>query len=192
MSDSSSYYQSPMYIIPQYESHDITADASDSNTLALIIQAASLEQKEVRSSVTQTPLLTTSEDAYEKVPENGQFATTEKESGDKEGSFNLGILAEETVSDEETTQLIVFSTPYLTEESFVSNYNISNVDIFLNSIGYMCEHETSISIDTKSMDVETVTPSAATVSMQSILFVVLLPAGLLIAGIVVWLRRRKK
>lgn len=190
--DSSSYYQSPMYIIPQYESHDITADASDSNTLALIIQAASLEQKEVRSSVTQTPLLTTSEDAYEKVPENGQFATTEKESGDKEGSFNLGILAEETVSDEETTQLIVFSTPYLTEESFVSNYNISNVDIFLNSIGYMCEHETSISIDTKSMDVETVTPSAATVSMQSILFVVLLPAGLLIAGIVVWLRRRKK
>ncbi len=190
--NSSAYFQNPMYILPQYETHEITADASSSNIVALIIQAAAIEQKEVRSTVTQTPLLTTTDEAYEKIPENGQFSSTEKESGDAEGSFALAMLAEESVSDEETTQLVVFSTPYLTEESFISNYNLSNVDLLLNAIGYMCEHETSISIDAKSMDIETITPSAAAVGMQSIFFVVLLPAGLLITGIVIWAKRRKK
>lgn len=190
--DANAYFQSPLYIIPEYASHDITSDASSSNTLALIIQAAGIEQKEVRSSVTQTPLLTTSDSAYEKLPKNGQFSTLEKESGDAEGMFNLGMLAEETISDGETTKLVVFSTPYLVDESAVSKYNISNVDLLVNSIGYMCEHETSVTIDAKSMTVETITPTAASVNMQSIFFVILLPAGLLITGIVIWLRRRKK
>lgn len=190
--DANAYFQSPMYIIPEYASHDITSDASSSNTLALMIQSAGIQQTEVRSSVTQTALLTTSDSAYEKVPENGQFSTSEKESGDQEGVFNLGMLAEEETSDGETTKLVVFSTPYLTEESFVSNYNISNVDLLVNSIGYMCEHETSVTIDAKTMTAETVTPTAASVNMQSIFFVILLPAGLLITGIVIWLRRRKK
>ena len=190
--DSNAYFQSPMYIIPEYGSHDITADASSSNTLALIIQACGIDTTEVRSTVTQTPLLTTSDSAYEKIPENGQFATSEKENGDAEGIFNLGMLAEEETSEGETTQLIVFSTPYLTEESFVSTYHLSNVDLLTNSIGYMCEHETSVTIDAKSMTIETVTPTAASVNLQSIVFVILLPAGLLITGIVIWLRRRKK
>lgn len=190
--DTNSYFQTPYCVIPQYASHDITSDASSSNTLALIFQAAGIEQIEVRSTVTQTPLLTTSDSAYIKIPENGQFSTLEKESGDAEGTFNLGMLAEEETSNGENTQLVVFSTPYLVDESLISQYNISNLDLLANSIGYMCEHEASVTINAKSMTTETVTPTAASVNMQSLIFVILIPAGLLIAGIVVWLRRRKK
>lgn len=191
-SDSNSYFQTPYCIIPQYASHDITSDASSSNTLALIYQTTGIEQLDVRSTVTQTPLLTTTDSAYEKIPENGQLSTSEKESGDEEGTFNLAMLAEEETSNGENTQLVVFSTPYLVDESLISRYNISNVDLMVNSIGYMCEHETSVTIDAKSMTTETITPTAASVNMQSLIFVILLPAGLLIAGIVIWLRRRKK
>ena len=190
--DSNFYYQSPMNVIPQYASHDITSDASDSNTLALIVQASSIQSLDVRSTVSLTPLLTATDASYEKIPENGQFASTKKEKQDAEGPFNLAVLAEETISDDAATQLIVFSTPYLVEESLVTNYNISNVDLLVNSIGYMCEHENSVTIDAKSMTAETITPSAASVNLQTILFVILLPAGLLITGIVIWLRRRKK
>lgn len=190
--DSNYYYQTPMYIIPQYGSHDITSNASSSDTLALIIQASGIKLTDVRSSVSQTPLLTTTDSSYEKIPENGKFSTSEKEKNDAEGPFNLGVLAEETTADGETTQLVVFSTPHLVEESFVSNYNISNVDLLADSIGYMCEHENSVTIDAKSMTTETIAPSAATVNLQSIIFVILLPAGLLITGIAIWVRRRKK
>lgn len=190
--DSSSYFQNPMYVIPEYGSHDITSDPSSTNTPAIIIQASAIEQTEVRSTVTQTPLLTTSDSSFEKIPENGQFKTAEKEKNDAEGPFNLAVLAEETTADDKNTQLVVFSTPYLLEEAFVSNYNISNVDLLANSIGYMCEHENSVTIDAKSMTAETVTPSAAAVSFQALIFVILLPAVLLITGIVIWVKRRKK
>ncbi|MDD7388277.1 MAG: GldG family protein [Lachnospiraceae bacterium] len=190
--DSSSYYQSPMYIFPQYGSHDITSDALSSDTPALIIQASAIGQTDVRSSVSLTPLLTTSDSSYEKVPENGQFQTAEKEKNDTDGPFTLAMLAEETTSDDQNTQLVVFSTPYLVEESFVSRYNISNVDLLVNSIGYMCEHESSVTIEAKSMTTETITPSAAAVSFQALFFVILLPAVLLITGIVIWVKRRKK
>lgn len=190
--DSSCYYQTPTYIIPQYESHEITSASSSANKPALIINTAGIVLTDVRSTVSQTPLLTTTDSAYEKIPENGQFTTSEKEKNDAEGSFNLGVLAEETTTDGETTQLVVFPTPYLVEESFVSQLNISNVDLLADSIGYMCEHENSVTIDAKSMTAETITPSVASVNLQSILFVILLPAGLLIAGIAIWVRRRKK
>lgn len=190
--DSNSYFQNPMYILPQYGSHDITSDISSSNTLALIMNTQAIETSKVRSSVTQTALLTSSSKAYAKVPENGQFSTAEKEKGDADGPFNLAMLAEESLSDGTTTKVAVFATPYLVEDEIVSNYNVSNVDLMVNTIGYMCEHESSVSIDAKSMSAETITPSAGAVSFQALLFVLVIPAGLLITGIAVWLKRRKK
>jgi ABC-2 type transport system permease protein len=190
--DSSYYYQNPLCIIPQYESHTITSSASSSGKLALIYQTSAIELTDVRSSVSLTTLLSTTDAAYEKIPENGQFSSYEKEKSDTEGPFSLAILAEETTSDDETTQLVVFSTPYLVEESLVGQLSISNMDIFLDAIGYMCEHTSSITIDAKSMTTETITATAASVNMQSILFVIVIPIGLLIAGIVIWARRRKK
>jgi hypothetical protein len=190
--DSSYYYQSPLYIIPQYGSHTITSESSSSGKPALVYLASAVNFTDVRSSVSLTTLISTTDSAYEKVPVNGQFTSSEKESSDTEGSFSLGVLAEETTNDGETTQLVVFSTPYLVEESLVGQLSISNMNLFLDAIGYMCEHESSITIDAKSMTTETITATAASVSTQSLLFVVLIPAGLLITGIVVWARRRKK
>ena len=62
----------------------------------------------------------------------------------------------------------------------------------MNSIGYLCEHESTITIDAKSMMLETITPSTSAVNIQTIVFIILLPLAVLISGIVIWVRRRRK
>ena len=180
------------YIMPQLQSHTITDDFIGSKKPALISLASALELTDVRSSVSRTTLMTTSESGYEKTMVNGKLSTAEKEDGDRTGTFNLGVLAEEETASGETTQLVVYSTPYLTDDSLVNYYNISNLDLAVNSIGYLCEHESTITIDAKSMMLETITPSTAAVNIQTIVFIVLLPLSVLISGIVIWVRRRRK
>ena len=89
-----------------------------------------------------------------------------------------------------TTQIVWYSTSYLLDAN--TDITGGNTDLILNSIGWLCEHESAISIHAKSMVEDTLIVPAGTVYTLSFLFVVLIPLVLLAAGIFITIRRRHK
>ena len=56
----------------------------------------------------------------------------------------------------------------------------------------MTDHETSVSIPVKSYEVSNLLVDSAQILLLGLLVTVILPVGSMIAGFVIWFRRRKK
>ncbi len=119
MESSGSYYQYPLYVLPNIESTDFMTDLDNvnilmPNTLGITKTESSSDDESSESStassdsgegsdVTITDLLTSSDGAYLKTVENGQLSTYEKESGDVEGPFAYACLAEKEAKNSDDT-----------------------------------------------------------------------------------------
>jgi ABC-2 type transport system permease protein len=67
-----------------------------------------------------------------------------------------------------------------------------NMKLFSGMISALAEHESSVAIPVKSYSIGYLSFNAKTVYSVGIVAIFILPLGLLIAGLVIWLRRRKK
>ncbi|MCD8010394.1 MAG: GldG family protein [Lachnospiraceae bacterium] len=193
-SDTSMYYQYPYMLIPSVSSSsDITSPISDENLSILVLQAQGIvTSDDLRSSVSLTNLMTTSENAYAKDISSGSLSTMDKEDGDEEGSFTLAVSAEEEIDDDTSTKLVVISSEYILDDSILSSFSVGNADLFLNSVSWMCEHESTISISSKDITEASLVVSSSAGAILRAVTMVILPVGLLLIGVVVWIRRRKK
>ena len=186
------YYQSPIYVVPEVESHTITSPITEQNISVLLGGAQGLTiSSDIRSSLTVSPLLSTSDEAYAKALSGGKVSTTEREEADAAGPFYLGAAATETVG-EKTSHLVVISSEVLLSEDIIERFTVSNADLFLNSLSWMCEHESTISISPKSMDINTLTMTESQSRFWMILTMGVIPVALIGGGIGVWVWRRKK
>lgn len=188
----SSYYtgQYPNTLVPEISYHDITSTLTSNNTAVIIPTASGIKTLDTaRSTVTVTPLLTTSDTAYSKVDINA--STIEKEETDIEGPFNLGVAITENYNDVET-KLVVYGSSYLIDESFVAYPSIGNLDLFLNSINYTAGKAETLSVRTRSIEQAYLTLNAAQVNMLAPVFVAVIPIIILAIGGFVCVRRRKK
>lgn len=177
----------PHYLVPTLESHDITANASNNQIPVLMPVCSGLAISDtLRSSLTVEPLMTTSDSAYAKV--GTEFTTYEKEDGDINGPFYLGLAATDTYNGV-TSQIVVYSTE-LTFDEGTSQYG--NSDLLSGTISYLSGDTGTLSIPTKSVTEDQVYPSQEEALLWGFVVVVLLPVGILIAGIMVCLKRRKK
>ena len=156
----------------------------------LMVNASGLEILDGgRTSIEVTPLLETSEDAYSKIGE--ELTTLTKEEGDIDGPFSLGVYVTEEYNGVET-KVAVFASPTLIADSYAGMDTLGNLDLFLNTVNTITEQENTLSIRTVSLAVDTITMTAAQVNMWAAIYIVIIPAVIIIAGIVVTVRRRKK
>ena len=65
-----------------------------------------------------------------------------------------------------------------------------NIDFFLNSLAWLNKRTDSISVRSKSLFEFPLRMSATMQLVYAGIFVLLIPIGILVAGLVVWLRRR--
>lgn len=193
MEGSSSHsYQDPGTILPEVEYGDLTTSIRSSQKPVMLINAQAIEQKEsVRSTLKFSELLTTSDSAYEKVPVDGRLTTSEKESGDREGSFSVAASISEQVGEEET-KIVLVSSPWLLQNQIIKNFNVANMDLLLNSLGWMCEQESTVNIPSKSTQEAFLMVPASGVNLWSAVCIILIPVALLGGGLAIWLWRRKK
>ena len=63
---------------------------------------------------------------------------------------------------------------------------------FGDVLSELVEHEESVSIPSKSYDTATITANATGYLTFVLIYVMLIPLALIIAGIVVWYRRKKR
>jgi ABC-2 type transport system permease protein len=179
------------YLLPNVESHDITSPIIDSNLYVLMpIASGIVKLDEYRSSLTITELLTTSDSAYNKADPNN-ITTLEREDGDASGPYALGVAISETVNDAET-RMVWFSTSQFLNDQVNEMVGGSNQDLFLNSLGWMCERENSISIRSKSLSQDYLTVPEGSANLWSVLLAVVLPLAVLSVGIVIVVKRRKR
>ena len=189
METSGSYYNYPINIIAGIESADITSDLASEKANIIMTNAIALKTTDA-DAVTITDLLTSSDSAYAKVPQNGQLTTLEKESGDVSGPFVYAVMSED---DAEGGKLAVVASQTLLEDQITQSLTVGNLEFFVNCLADMCGESgvNAVSIEAKSMDIEYMTIPALH-SMIWMAVCVLIPFVILITGLVVWLARRKR
>ena len=129
-----------------------------------------------------TELLTTSKQSLLKIDPTSE--KTEKEKGDIDGPFVVGIYAQEEL-DEEKTKLAIIAT------NEVQDVLLENV------IGAMMgdsEGDTaaSTSIEAKNLSYSSVTMNVASQIIWAVVLIIIVPLGLLLAGFGIWFVRRRK
>ncbi len=187
-----SYYtgQYPNTLVPDLAYQDITQSLRTDNIAVVVPTATGIKAMDsVRSTVTVTPLLTTSDSAYSKVDINS--TTAEKESSDIDGPFDLGVAITENYNDVET-KLVVYGSVYLTDESFVSYPSIGNMDLFINSVNYTAGKQETLAVRTRSIEQAYLTLNAAQVNFLAPVIVVVIPVIILGIGGFICIRRRRK
>lgn len=182
------------YIVPSVTGNgDIL---NDLNGYIMFPDAAGLTRlsdKSLRDSLTITDLLDSSDSSYlKKEPSSGEGS---KEKGDVDGPFAVGMSVTETIDDEEDkeTRLIVYSSSMAFVESLTATSQLENANVFKQSIRSMTTTEfDEVSIDKKDLSYSYISMTPAMQLFWAAVIIIIIPAGLLIAGFVVWFVRRRK
>ena len=184
--------QMPYYLLPTVNSTDASSETASSGYYIIMPYAQGIQKRDdVRDTVTVEDILTTSDSAYSKT--NLQSETLEKEDGDVEGPFALGVSIKEDVGDGKKTQIIYYSSSYIMDSQMnqlVSGGNEKLVTESLNSM-VSTEETTTVSIPSKSLEVSYLTISDYDASFWKICTIGLIPGIFLVAGFVIWFKRRK-
>ena len=179
----------PTYLVPNIGSSDALGDLSKANSYVLMPVAQAVEKLEdKRDTVTIESLLTTSDSAYVKTNVNG---TLEKEDGDAEGPFDVGVAVTESVDNGET-KLIYLTRANLFSQQVDAMVSGNNVKLLANSVSWMCDQEQSVSIPSKSTQISYLTVTAASARMWGMVTIGLLPILCLVLGGGIWFKRRKR
>ena len=186
--DTSMYYQQPTYLLPEVAYDTLTNGVAGQKYIFMpYAQGIRAEEKE---DVSVTSLLATSASSYAKTNMN-QAQTYEKEDGDVQGPFDVGVHAEKTL-EEGTAQLTLFASENLFTDSANTMVADANLTLFTNTVASMSDSEISVSVPVKSYESSIITVNDSTAFSLGSLFMLILPLGLLIAGIFVWMGRRKR
>ena len=87
---------------------------------------------------------------------------------------------------------VIFELKQLFTDDANSVVSGANLTLFTNTFSGMADHETSVSIPVKSYEVSNLVVDSAQILLLGLLVTVILPVGCVIAGFVIWFRRRKK
>lgn len=182
--DSNKYMQMPTYLIPTIGISEITSAIQNQYVLVPISKGFTYGDSE--EDYTITPLLSTSDKAYSKVDTSSNVV--EKEEADIDGPFDLSLL----VDTEEGGKMIVLGSINLLEEQIDAAVSGTNTDFVLNGINYLAQQESKISVRAKSLttNMATITAFAQKSLMVGTTFVI--PAIVILIGIFVVIRRRRK
>lgn len=184
--------QMPYYLVPSVNSTEATSDAASSGYYVLAPYAQGIQQSdETRDTLTIESLLTTSDRAYSKT--NMNSTQIDKEEGDIEGPFDLGVSITETLDDEKETKIVYYSTSAMLDGQVNQMVSGGNYQLILSGLQWMTgsEESTSVSIPSKSLEVSYLTLTDYDASFWKICTMGLIPGFFLVAGFVIWLKRRK-
>ena len=179
----------PYYLLPDIQSSAYTSDVSSRYVLLAFAQGMT-EAADISEDLTYESLLTTSAKSYSKT--NLESENLEQEAADITGPFDLGVVVTKTIDENVEAKLIVFSSETLLDEQVDSMVSGGNSTLFLNVMSQLVDHESTVSIEPKSMSTEYLTVPAGSAIFWGILTIILIPLLLLATGGIIWFGRRKR
>lgn len=179
------------YLVPDIKPHTLTSPLISGNKLVLAPVAHGIEKTDsIRSTVSVSSILSTSDKAYSKLA-GYNLTTMEKEAGDIDGPFDIGVAVTEEYEGNET-KIVWYGTSSFLDDSIDKIVAGGNTDLFLNSLGWMCQRENTISIRSKNLATTPLVMTTGEGYRWSIITTAVLPVLALIIGAVVYFRRRRK
>ena len=180
-------FQAPYVLLPDMASHDITDSLIEENYFPILPISLGLTVTGEGSGSTVTELLTTSDAAFSKVA-GYDLSTYEKEEGDIDGPFSLAVYAREEASGAE---VIWLGCSNMDDEALYLSVP-ANCDFLVGCAASLAGQRSDLVIDPKAMEAALLTIPAGTAAAAGITFLLAVPVGLLAAGAVVSLRRRRR
>ncbi|MPN56563.1 hypothetical protein SDC9_204253 [bioreactor metagenome] len=153
---------------------------TNSNVYILTPFAHGIKKTETAGVGTVSPLIITSDSAFVKDKES---TSAEKETGNEEGPFYVGAL---TSNKDTGSKFIWYSSPFILTNAY------SNLEFFMSSVSLLCEKTSSISILSKRLSSEYLLLTEGQYTLWSVVFTLVIPLAVIVIGLSIWLRRRKK
>lgn len=182
----------PNYIIPVLNSlNDISKPFAKDNSIILAPMAHGIkENPSHRDTLTVEKLFSTTDQAYSKTNVSGS-SSYDKLPEDISGPFSLGVSIEEKFNNNDT-KLIWIGTDYFLQEKTDQMVGGTNTNFFLSSMNWLCDRNDSTAITGKSTTIGSLTMTTSQSRMWKIIMIGIIPAVIIVFGIVVWLRRRNR
>ncbi len=176
----------PYVLMPEMASSEITDTLINENYYAIMPLSQGL-QVGTNSTGTVTELLTTSYDAFSKVA-GFELDTYEKEDGDIDGPFTLGVSIETSGAG----QIIWYSASDFLNDMYNAYSSGANVDLAMNSLSSLIGEREAIAIRSKSLNYNYLTITDSTSSTLKTLMIGVFPLTYLGIGIFIIMRKRGK
>jgi ABC-type uncharacterized transport system involved in gliding motility auxiliary subunit len=108
---------------------------------------------------------------------------------DMQGPVSLGLVATKDLAENKKSRLIVFGDSDFPSNSYFGQQG--NGNLFTNTVSWLAQDENFISIRPKNPEDRRLTMTEAQGRLASYVSVLLLPLGILVAGVFVWAKRRR-
>ncbi len=187
--DQNHVYQAPVYVIPEVGDSVLTSGIKSRNLLNLFPQTTGFKVDSTETedySVDEALVTTASSYAKTDVDDDTKAA---KDEGDEEGPFALALYVNDEAS---SSKAAVFGTA----NAFVTEINDrvggANAELFTNALKEMTDTELNTVIPAKSYDKNPLTVPFGRAILIGIVFILIIPLGILILGIWLFLMRRKR
>ncbi len=178
------YYQAPYYILPELEAAGITGELADQNYTILAMYASPIEATKAENRTT-TPLFKTSDKAY--IYDESITDTTKVDEATYTIAYQSQIANSET--GETAGTLIWFSSFTMFDDQMVS---FGNSLVYTTILQKTCGKSTSINVAGKAISNPTLSVTASDALVGYTGYVIIVPLVFLVAGFVLWIRRRRK
>lgn len=188
--NSDNFYRNPYYLLPETSVSAYTSGIYGNYYIFAPFAQGIVIENEGAEDMSYTTFLSTSEEAFSKLSVEN-MENYDKEEGDEEGPFGIGVEAVKTLEEGEAT-LVVYGCEQLFTDNANSMVSGANLLMFTNTISNFVNHEVSISIPVKAYEVSTLTVPQTSVLMWAPFVTVIMPVGCLVVGFVIWFRRRKR
>ena len=176
-------FQAPYVLLPDLADSDITAPLAEKKYMAIIPIAAGLQLSSDSEAVS---LLNTTDSAYSKLAGYKQ-TTYEKEEGDIDGPFSLGV----DIQDNSSGRILFFSSSSPLDDMYNGYSSGATDDRVMNALSALMGDRQAMSIRSKSLNYNYLTISESVASLIKLVMIGLVPLCYLAMGVAtVWDRRR--
>lgn len=187
--DSNYYYNTQIMLLPDV-CNSFLNEGVFQNKYVLAPYAKGVIVKE-DENVNNTSLLKSSNKSYSKMGID-DLASLNKSMADENGPFDIGVYIQRRFGERDSIAFVFGSPNMMTDQADALVVN-ANSQIFMNCINQCIDTEVGvISVPSKSYKTENVVVSASAATAIGVIYIVLIPIGLFVAGFVVWMLRRRK
>lgn len=195
--DTDHMIENSYFMMAELGDHDIIDPITDSQKRVGFGPANAIEKStEVPPSVELSTVLASYKSAYAKSGlESLQEGTMAKASGDVDGPFDVMVAAERTTSNvdnENVTGRLIVGGSVLIFDQLAADTRFANEDLLLNTVSWMKGASASITVRAKALPGGEMVISKQQFWTWFITLVVVIPLVILVAGIVVFTKRRYK
>ena len=175
------HQNNPYLFFPEVDNSVDAANNLTSDAMILFFASRGFTLTEpARDTITVQSFLTTTESGYAVVDEDHMT----------QGTYTVGAVATEEIDEDTTARLTVYGADSLINSDIYNSFtNVDNVDLFIHSATVGFDDVSAISIEPVSLLTPTNTITSG--GIWGLLFILVIPAALLIYGFVRWMHRRK-